>query len=121
MEHVGELTLDANGRKIPLHYIAEILPLSGPNTISRENVQRKIVVSANVAGRDLKGVVNDIQATIADRISLPEGYHIEYGGQFESEAAASRTLFLTSLISILLIFLILTMNSEAFRFPVLSC
>lgn len=107
MEHVGELTLDANGRKIPLHYIAEILPLSGPNTISRENVQRKIVVSANVAGRDLKGVVNDIQATIADRISLPEGYHIEYGGQFESEAAASRTLFLTSLISILLIFLIL--------------
>ncbi len=65
------------------------------------------MVSANVAGRDLKGVVNDIQATIADRISLPEGYHIEYGGQFESEAAASRTLFLTSLISILLIFLIL--------------
>lgn len=107
MEEIGELTLDANGRKIPLHYVAEILPLAGPNTISRENVQRKIVVSANVAGRDLKGVVNDIRKTVDEQISLPEGYHVEYGGQFESEAAASRTLFLTSLISLLLIFLIL--------------
>lgn len=107
MEDIGELTLDANGRKVPLHYIAEILPLSGPNTISRENVQRKIVVSANVAGRDLKGVVNDIRKTVGEQISLPEGYHVEYGGQFESEAAASRTLFLTSIISILIIFLIL--------------
>lgn len=107
MEDIKDLTMDANGKKIPLHYVAEILPLSGPNTISRENVQRKIVVSANVAGRDLKGVVNDIRATIDEQISLPEGYHVEYGGQFESEAAASRTLFLTSLISILLIFLIL--------------
>ena len=107
MEEIGELMLDADGRKVPLHYVAEVLPLSGPNTISRENVQRKIVVSANVAGRDLKGVVNDIQKTVDEQISLPEGYHIEYGGQFESEAAASRTLFLTSLISILLIFLIL--------------
>ena len=107
MEEIGELTIDANGRKIPLHYVAEILPLVGPNTISRENVQRKIVVSANVAGRDLKGVVNDIRKTIDEQIILPEGYHVEYGGQFESEAAASRTLFLTSMISILIIFLIL--------------
>lgn len=107
MEEIGELIIDANGRKVPLHYVAEILPLSGPNTISRENVQRKIVISANVAGRDLKGVVNDIRETVGEQISLPEGYHVEYGGQFESEAAASRTLFLTSLISILLIFLIL--------------
>lgn len=106
-EAIGELSIDANGRKIPLHYIAEILPLSGPNTISRENVQRKIVISANVAGRDLKGVVNDIQKEIGANISLPEGYHIEYGGQFESEQAASRILFLTSLISLLIIFLIL--------------
>lgn len=106
-EAIGELNIDANGRKIPLHYIAEILPLSGPNTISRENVQRKIVISANVAGRDLKGVVNDIQKEIGANISLPEGYHIEYGGQFESEQAASRILFLTSLISLLIIFLIL--------------
>ena len=106
-EAIEELSIDANGRKIPLHYIAEILPLSGPNTISRENVQRKIVISANVAGRDLKGVVNDIQKEIGANISLPEGYHIEYGGQFESEQAASRILFLTSLISLLIIFLIL--------------
>ena len=77
MEQIGELTLDANGRKVPLSYVAEILPLSGPNTISRENVQRKIVVSANVAGRDLKGVVNDIRETIDQEISLPEGYHVE--------------------------------------------
>lgn len=107
MSDIGELTIDAGDRKIPLHYIAEILPLTGPNTISRENVQRKIVISANVAGRDLKGVVNDIQKEIGKQISLPEGYHIEYGGQFESEQAASRILFLTSLISILIIFLIL--------------
>lgn len=107
MEEIGELTIDAGGRKIPLHYVAEILPLVGPNTISRENVQRKIVVSANVAGRDLKSVVNDIRSTIGEQITLPEGYHVEYGGQFESEAAASRTLFLTSMISILIIFLIL--------------
>jgi CzcA family heavy metal efflux pump len=107
MEAIGELTMDANGRKVPLHYVADILPLAGPNTINRENVQRKIVVSANVAGRDLKGVVNDIRKRVEEVVVLPEGYHVEYGGQFESEEAASRTLFLTSLISMLLIFLIL--------------
>lgn len=107
MEQIGNLMIDANGQKIPLHYVAEILPLVGPNTISRENVQRKIVVSANVAGRDLNGVVKDIQKTVGEQITLPEGYHVEYGGQFESEQAASRTLFLTSVISILLIFLLL--------------
>ena len=107
MEPIGNLMIDANGQKVPLHYVAEILPLVGPNTISRENVQRKIVVSANVAGRDLNGVVKDIQKTVGEQITLPEGYHVEYGGQFESEQAASRTLFLTSVISILLIFLLL--------------
>lgn len=107
MEQIGNLMIDAEGQKIPLHYVAEILPLVGPNTISRENVQRKIVISANVAGRDLNGVVKDIQKTIDGHITLPEGYHVEYGGQFESEQAASRTLFLTSVISILLIFLLL--------------
>ncbi len=107
MEEIGNLMIDANGQKIPLHYVAEIVPSVGPNTISRENVQRKIVVSANVAGRDLNGVVKDIQKTVDEQIILPEGYHVEYGGQFESEQAASRTLFITSLISILLIFLLL--------------
>ena len=79
----------------------------GPNTISRENVKRKIVISANVADRDLRSVVNDIQAQVDAQIKLPEGYHIEYGGQFESEQAASRTLALTSFMSIVVIFLLL--------------
>lgn len=107
MTAIGELAIDAGDQKVPLHYIADVLPLSGPNTISRENVQRKIVISANVAGRDLKGVVNDIRDKIEEKITLPEGYHIEYGGQFESEQAASRILFITSLLSLLIIFLIL--------------
>lgn len=79
----------------------------GPNTINRENVKRKIVISANVADRDLRSVVNDIQKQIDASVQLPEGYHIEYGGQFESEQAASRTLALTSFISIVVIFLLL--------------
>ena len=79
----------------------------GPNTISRENVKRKIVISANTSGRDLRSVVNDIQERIDAQIKLPEGYHVEYGGQFESEQAASRTLMLTSFMSIVVIFLLL--------------
>lgn len=79
----------------------------GPNTISRENVKRKIVISANVTDRDLRSIVNDIRRQIDTSIKLPEGYHIEYGGQFESEQAASRTLALTSFMSIIVIFLIL--------------
>lgn len=79
----------------------------GPNTISRENVKRKIVISANVADRDLRSVVNDIQETIDKEVQLPEGYHVEYGGQFESEQEASRILLLTSLMSIVVIFLLL--------------
>ncbi len=104
---IADLAIDANGRKVPLGQVAEIISSAGPNTINRENVQRKIVISANVAGGDLRGVVNDIQERIRERINLPEGYHIEYGGQFESEAAASRTLMITSLFAILVIFLLL--------------
>ena len=107
MERIGNLTIDANGQKIPLNYIAELVSSSGPNTINRENAQRKIVISANVAGRDLRGVVNDIQKIVKNDVPLPEGYHIEYGGQFESEQAASRILLFTSLISLLVIFLLL--------------
>jgi Cu/Ag efflux pump CusA len=107
IEEIGELMMDTPGGKIPLHYVAEIRSAAGPNTISRENVQRKIVLSANVAGRDLNGVVKEIQAAIREKVDLPEGYRVEYGGQFESERAASRTLYLTSLISIILIFLLL--------------
>ena len=81
--------------------------MTGPNTINRENVQRKIVISGNVSERDLRSIVNEIQQKIDASIQLPEGYHIEYGGQFESEQAASRTLLLTSLMSLLVIFLLL--------------
>lgn len=104
---IKQLTIDADGGKIPLEYIAEVVSTSGPNTISRENVQRKIVVSANVAGRDLRGVVNDIQDKIDSDINLPEGYHVEYGGQFESEQTASRILLIASIFAILVIFLLL--------------
>jgi CzcA family heavy metal efflux pump len=98
---------DADGHKIPLHYVADIVSTTGPNTINRENVQRKTVVSANVAGRDQKSVVKEIKEIIDSKIKLPEGYRIEYGGQFEAEAEASKTLLITSLLSFLIIFLIL--------------
>ena len=105
---IRNLMIDTgDGQKIPLNYVAEIRSAMGPNTISRENVKRKIVISANVADRDLRSVVNDIQAQVDAQIKLPEGYHIEYGGQFESEQAASRTLALTSFMSIVVIFLLL--------------
>lgn len=107
MDDIRNLMIDANGTKVPLSYVAEIRSAAGPNTINRENVRRKIVVSANVSERDLRGVVNDIQQAVNEKIVLPEGYHIEYGGQFESEQAASRTLLLTSLMSLLVIFLLL--------------
>ena len=108
MEKIRNLMIDTGDRqKIPLNYVAAIRSAMGPNTISRENVKRKIVISANVADRDLRSVVNDIQAQVDAQIKLPEGYHIEYGGQFESEQAASRTLALTSFMSIVVIFLLL--------------
>ena len=105
---IGDLMIDTgDGRQVPLSYVADIRSSMGPNSISRENVKRKIVISANVADRDLRSVVTDIQARIDADIKLPEGYHVEYGGQFESEQAASRTLLLTSLMSIVVIFLLL--------------
>lgn len=106
-DKIKNLIVDAQGRKIPLGNIANIVSSMGPNTINRENVARKIVISANVAGRDLLGVVNDIRDQINGQIELPEGYHIEYGGQFESEQAASRTLMITSVFSVFVIFLLL--------------
>jgi CzcA family heavy metal efflux pump len=106
---------DGNKQIIPLSAVAEVVSGSGPNTVNRENVERKVVVSANVAGRDLKSVVSDIQRKIQSGVKLPEGYHIEYGGQFESEAAASKTLFVTSLISLLVILLILYQEFKDLR------
>lgn len=106
-ERIKNLIIDANGRKILLGNIANILSVTGPNTINRENVSRKIVISANVTGGDLRGAVNEIQQIIDREIELPAGYHIEYGGQFESEQSASRTLLITSIFSVLAIFLLL--------------
>ena len=106
-ERIKELIVDANGRKVPLGNIAEVVSTTGPNTINRENVSRKIVVSANITGGDLVGVVNDIKLAIEENIVLPEGYHIEYGGQFESEQAASRILSVACIGAIFVIFLLL--------------
>jgi CzcA family heavy metal efflux pump len=101
-------------RQIPLSSVAAIREDRGPNFVMRENVQRRIVVQSNVSGRDLRGVVNDIQARVARNVRLPQGYHVEYGGQFESEAQASRQLVLLSIGVIAAIFLIL---SAAFGSP----
>lgn len=104
-----------DGKKVALEQVAEIVSVSGPSSISRENVQRKIVISANVAERDIRSVVNDIQTNVSDKISLPEGYRLEYGGQFESEAKASKTLMFTSFIAILIIFLLLFQEFKNFK------
>lgn len=95
-------------RQIPLSAVATIEQDRGPNFVMRENVQRRIVVQSNVSGRDLRGVVNDIQVRVAQNVTLPEGYHVEYGGQFESEAQASRQLLWLSLGVVVAIFFILS-------------
>ncbi len=96
-----------NGGQIPLNQLSTIGSVSTPNTISREDVQRKIVVAANVQGRDLRGVVNEIKDVVNTNINLPDGYRIEYGGQFESEAKASQLLLITAVLAILVIFFLL--------------
>ncbi len=116
IEGIRSALIDTHdGKKVPLEQVADIVSVSGPSSISRENVQRKIVISANVAGRDLRGVVEDIQKNININIELPEGYRVEYGGQFESEARASRTLMLTSILAILTIFLLLFQEFKNFK------
>lgn len=107
IQSIRNMMVDANGQKIPFEYIADIESSVGPNTINRENVQRRIVVSCNVSGRDLSSTVSDIRNRISADVALPEGYHVEYGGQFESEESASRILMLISCISIVLIYLLL--------------
>jgi Cu/Ag efflux pump CusA len=107
------------GQKVPLSQLATIAVERGPNTVSRENVQRKIVVQANVAGRDLGSTVADIQRAIAQQVTLPPGYHVAYGGQFESQAEATRVLGTLSLVSIAAIFLILFAEFRSTRTAVL--
>ena len=107
MEDISVLAIDTPKGKVPLSEVADIVSATGPNTINRENVSRRIVVSANVADRDLKGVVDDIRAEIDEEIRLPEGYFISYGGQFENEAKAAGTLAIVSIIALVIIFLLL--------------
>lgn len=105
---VGAVMFDTPaGERVPLSQLAQVSVSRGPNAISRENVQRKIVVQANVAGRDLGSTVADIRHAVAARVQLPAGYHVEYGGQFEAQAESTRVLGLLSLLSLAAIFLIL--------------
>ena len=106
-DDIRRLIVDAGGTKVPLGQIADVVSSVGPNTINREDVQRKVVVSANVAGRDLRSVVTDMRHIIEAQVELPEDYHIEYGGQFENEENASRTLLIASLFAIMVIYLLL--------------
>lgn len=107
IEDISDLTIDTSKGKVPLSEVADIVSTTGPNTINRENVSRRIVISANVSERDLRGTVNDIRDAIEDNVTLPEGYFITYGGQFENEAKASATLALVSVIALIIIFLLL--------------
>jgi CzcA family heavy metal efflux pump len=101
-----------NGTKVPLHQLAEVTSVSSPNTINRESVQRKVVVSANVSGRDLRGAVTEIQQRLDEDVTTPEGYRIEYGGQFESEEKASAMLMITSILAVLVILILLYFEFE---------
>ena len=107
IESLADITVDSKYGPVPLSSIAEIISSSGPSTVNRENISRRIIVSANVSGRDLKGAVTDIKKNIAEDVVFPQGYFVEYGGQFESEENASRTLLITSLGAVLLIFFLL--------------
>ena len=107
-DEISNLVIDAaDGRKVPLSDVADIVSSAGPNTINRENVQRKIVISANTSGRALSDVVADIKKAVGEEVKLPEGYRIEYGGQFESQESASRVLYLTCTLAIAIIFFLL--------------
>jgi preprotein translocase subunit SecF len=110
-----ELAETPAGARVPLAAVADITEDRGPNFISRENVQRKIVVQSNVAGRDLRGVVNEIEAAVRKAVPLPPGYRIEYGGQFESEAEASRLLAALGLAVVASILVILAYAFASWR------
>ena len=116
IDHIRNMLIDtADGRQVCLSDVADIFSSAGPNTISRENVQRKLVVSANAQGRDLRSVVNDMRQSIEKNVKLPDGYRVEYGGQFESEASASRLLLGLSVVSIVVILLLLYLQFRSWK------
>lgn len=119
IESLSEIMIDTQQGKVPLSEVAEIVSSTGPNTINRENVSRRIVISANVDGDDLRGIVNNIRERVSKEVVLPQGYYLQYSGQFESEAAASRTLGLTSIGALLIIIMLLYQEFHNLRQPLI--
>jgi copper/silver efflux system protein len=113
---MGAVLLDTpGGARIPLSSVAQVVSAKGPNAVSRENAQRRIAVQANVSGRDLRGVFEEVRARAEANVNIPTGYYVEYGGQFESEARATRTISLLSIVSLALILIILALQFRSFR------
>lgn len=116
LESIRRTLIDTyDGRKIPIHYVADIISTVGPNAVARENVERHTIVAANISGRDQSSVITDVRNKLTEKIKLPEGYRIEYGGQFEAEKAASKRLLITSLIAIAIIYLMLFRTFKSFK------
>lgn len=116
IDHIRDMLIDTgDGRQVAFSDMADIESSAGPNTISRENAQRKLVVSANAQGRDMRSVVNDMRQAIETKVKMPDGYRVEYGGQFESEAAASRLLLGLSVVSIIVILLLLYLQFRSWK------
>ena len=107
IDGVRQALIDTPDGKVPLESVADVVSVGGPGSISRENVQRKVVVSANIASGDVSGTVERVEAHLEKELQLAEGYRLEYGGQFESADSASRTLWLTTLVAILVVFVLL--------------
>jgi len=120
VESIGSTLIDTpTGAKVPIAQVAEVRVDQGPNTINRENVQRRIIIQANVADRDLGGVINDVRAAIGTNVQLPQGYFVQYGGQFEAQEKASRQILLLSIVAIGGIFLLLYIALRSARSAVL--
>ena len=116
LEAIRSIPIDTpDGLLVPLGLIAEVAEGRGPNMVNRENAQRRIVISANASGRDLVSVVNDAQARIA-KVEMPSGYHVTYGGQFESQAQASQLISLLSLAAFGAMFLVLYVQFKSMAF-----
>jgi len=108
VESLASTLIDTpTGAKVPIQQVAEVRVDQGPNTINRENVQRRIIVQANVANRDLGSVIDEIRKKVSRDVPLPEGYFVQYGGQFEAQEAAARQISIMSVVSIGGIFLLL--------------
>lgn len=107
VDGVRRALIDTPKGKVALEDVADIVSVGGPGSISRENVQRKVVVSANITGGDIAGTVERVADYLEDELALEEGYRLEFGGQFESAASAARTLWLTTAVAVLVVFVLL--------------